>query len=63
MNLNPVNNFAFYANVQTFEWKKLYDKFYRKREIYTLEWQNVDLAKFKVVGAPFGGPVGNLGNG
>ena len=31
----------------------------RKRELYDLEW-NVDIAKATVVGAPFGGPMGNV---
>jgi vacuolar protein sorting-associated protein 16 len=38
------------------DWKQLHDRYYRKNEIYALEW-NVDLSKYKVVGAPFGGPV------
>ena len=33
--------------------------YYRKQELYSLEWGDlIDLSKFVVVAAPYGGPVG-----
>eukprot|EP00003_Mantamonas_plastica_P023305 TRINITY_DN416_c0_g1_i1.p1 TRINITY_DN416_c0_g1~~TRINITY_DN416_c0_g1_i1.p1 ORF type:complete len:831 (-),score=270.28 TRINITY_DN416_c0_g1_i1:30-2522(-) len=40
----------------TAEWNQLYDRFYRKREVYTMEW-DVDLENYTLAAAPFGGPV------
>ncbi|KAL6073866.1 Vacuolar protein sorting-associated protein 16 [Balamuthia mandrillaris] len=40
----------------TADWKPLYDRHYRKREVYDMKW-DVDLSKVSVVGAPFGGPL------
>ena len=41
-------------------WNKLYDRYYRKVEMYKMEWDEVDLAKMKVSGAPFSGPLAML---
>lgn len=30
----------------------------RKREIYTMQWQNMDFQKFVIAAAPFGGAIG-----
>ncbi|KAG2405737.1 Protein VACUOLELESS1 Vacuolar protein [Vigna angularis] len=46
------------ANVSVVgEWKLLYNRYYRKPELYPMPWKHVDLARTKVVVAPFGGPV------
>jgi len=41
------------------EWQQLGDRFYRKVELYaSLSWnEQIDLAKFTVCGAPYGGPL------
>ncbi|KAL8172309.1 hypothetical protein V2J09_024113 [Rumex salicifolius] len=39
------------------EWQLLYNRYYRKPEIYSLNWRHVDLSRNKVACAPFGGPV------
>ncbi|RKP25059.1 vacuolar protein sorting protein vps16 [Syncephalis pseudoplumigaleata] len=39
------------------EWSMLHDKFYRRVPLYEMEWQNIDLDNYEVVGAPFGGPI------
>lgn len=39
------------------EWNELYNRFYRKQEIYTMCWNNVDLSRHKVACAKFGGPI------
>jgi hypothetical protein len=39
------------------EWSELSNTFYRKQEIYTMCWQNVDLNRHKVACANFGGPI------
>jgi hypothetical protein len=41
-------------------WNKLYDRYYRKQEMYKLQWGELDLAKMKVSGAPFSGPLALL---
>ena len=42
-------------------WSKLYDRYYRKQQMYRLAWgDEIDLAKMKVAGAPFAGPVALL---
>ncbi|KAK3809948.1 MAG: Vps16, N-terminal region-domain-containing protein [Benniella sp.] len=41
----------------TADWFQLQDRFYRKQEIYTMLWDGVDLSKFMVAVAPFGGPI------
>lgn len=39
------------------EWQILYDRFYRKPELYQMQWKHVDLSRNKVAAAPFGGPI------
>ncbi|GAB2276093.1 vacuolar protein sorting-associated protein 16 [Dionaea muscipula] len=39
------------------EWQLLYNCYYRKPEIYTIKWKNIDLSRNKVACAPFGGPI------
>lgn len=39
------------------EWQILYDRFYRKPEVYQMQWKHVDLSRNKVACAPFGGPI------
>ncbi|KAF5202708.1 Vacuoleless1 [Thalictrum thalictroides] len=38
------------------EWQLLYNRYYRKPEIYSMQW-NVDLTRNRVACAPFGGPI------
>lgn len=30
----------------------------RKQEIYTMLWKHMDLSKYLIAGAPYGGPIG-----
>ncbi|MBW0462193.1 hypothetical protein O181_001908 [Austropuccinia psidii MF-1] len=39
------------------DWDALGDAFYRKQEIYRMAWDVADLSSYRVVGAPFSGPV------
>ncbi|XP_058788264.1 protein VACUOLELESS1-like [Vicia villosa] len=39
------------------EWQLLYNRYYRKPQLYEIRWRNVDLARNKVAAAPFGGPL------
>lgn len=39
------------------EWQLLYNRYYRKPEIYSMQWKNVDLGRNKVACAQFGGPI------
>ena len=39
------------------EWQALYNRYYRKQEIYTMCWNSVDLSRHKVACAKFGGPI------
>ena len=39
-------------------WNKLFDRYYRKQEIYEMSWNDVDLSKMIVAGSPFAGPFG-----
>uniref|UniRef100_A0A803MTD0 Protein VACUOLELESS1 n=1 Tax=Chenopodium quinoa TaxID=63459 RepID=A0A803MTD0_CHEQI len=39
------------------EWQLLYNRFYRKPEIYSMKWKHIDLNRNKVACAPFGGPI------
>jgi hypothetical protein len=39
------------------EWQLLYDRYYRKPEIYQMKWKHVDLSRNKVACASFGGPI------
>ncbi|RKP37876.1 Vps16, N-terminal region-domain-containing protein [Dimargaris cristalligena] len=41
----------------TNDWLLLQDKFYRKHTMYELCWRNIQLDKFKIAAAPFGGPL------
>ncbi|KAL1915507.1 uncharacterized protein VTP21DRAFT_6631 [Calcarisporiella thermophila] len=41
----------------TAEWIQLQDRFYRKQEVYSMLWKQIDLSKFLLAGAPFGGPI------
>nr|CAG8648885.1 189_t:CDS:10 [Entrophospora candida] len=41
----------------TTEWTQLQDRFYRKQEIYTMLWKRMDLSKYMIAGAPYGGPI------
>ncbi|KAF9570847.1 hypothetical protein EC968_001335 [Mortierella alpina] len=41
----------------TADWIQLHDRFYRKQEIYTMLWKQMDLSKFMTAAAPFGGPL------
>ncbi|GAB4837663.1 vacuolar protein sorting-associated protein 16 [Ancistrocladus abbreviatus] len=40
------------------EWQLLYNRYYRKPEIYSMKWKNVDLSRNKLACSPFGGPIG-----
>lgn len=40
------------------EWNQLADKYYRKTEVYVMQWgDKIELDKHIVCGAPFGGPI------
>ncbi|URE32371.1 vacuolar protein sorting-associated protein 16 [Musa troglodytarum] len=39
------------------EWQLLYNRFYRKLAIYTMQWGRIDLSRHRIAAAPFGGPV------
>ncbi|XP_057461359.1 protein VACUOLELESS1 [Actinidia eriantha] len=39
------------------EWQLLYNRYYRKPEIYSMAWKNVDLSRNKVACASMGGPI------
>uniref|UniRef100_A0A7N0UAE0 Protein VACUOLELESS1 n=1 Tax=Kalanchoe fedtschenkoi TaxID=63787 RepID=A0A7N0UAE0_KALFE len=39
------------------EWQMLSNRFYRKLDIYQLQWDRIDLSRYKVACAPFGGPI------
>ncbi|XP_041994658.1 protein VACUOLELESS1-like [Salvia splendens] len=39
------------------EWQLLYNRYYRKPELYQMEWKQVDLTRNKIGCAPFGGPI------
>ena len=36
------------------------DAFYRKEEIYSMLWSNIDLSDYVVAAARYGGPIGAL---
>ncbi|CAA2961645.1 VACUOLELESS1 [Olea europaea subsp. europaea] len=42
------------------EWQLLYNRYYRKPELYQMQWKHVDLTKSKVACAPFGGPIATI---
>jgi hypothetical protein len=52
----PPGNSAMAISIAA-EWNELYNRFYRKQEIYTMCWKNVDLSRHKVACARFGGPI------
>ncbi|GMN54967.1 hypothetical protein TIFTF001_024090 [Ficus carica] len=39
------------------EWQLLYNRYYRKPELYRMGWRYVDLSRNRVACAPFGGPI------
>ena len=40
-------------------WNKLFDRYYRKVEIYSLQWgPDIDLSKMIVAAAQYAGPIG-----
>nr|GLL22788.1 protein VACUOLELESS1 [Ipomoea trifida] len=39
------------------EWQLLYNRYYRKPELYQMQWKHVDLTRNKVACSPFGGPI------
>eukprot|EP00257_Ricinus_communis_P020163 XP_015579335.1 protein VACUOLELESS1 isoform X1 [Ricinus communis] len=39
------------------EWQLLTTTFYRKQEIYQMQWKNIDFTRYIVACAPFGGPI------
>lgn len=39
------------------EWQLLYNRYYRKPELYAMRWKHIDLSRNKVACAPFGGPI------
>lgn len=39
------------------EWQLLYSRYYRKPELYQMQWKHIDLSRNKVACAPFGGPI------
>lgn len=41
-------------------WKLLLDKYYRKFELYRMEWNNISLKDHIVSGGQLGGPIGKL---
>ncbi|KAG0225975.1 hypothetical protein BGW42_003963 [Actinomortierella wolfii] len=41
----------------TADWIQLQDRFYRKQEIYQMLWKQIDLSKYMVAAAPYGGPL------
>ncbi|XP_077989106.1 vacuolar protein sorting-associated protein 16 homolog [Glandiceps talaboti] len=41
----------------TADWNPLGEVFYRKTELYSMSWQDVDLSMYKVAAASYGGPI------
>ncbi|XP_068634091.1 protein VACUOLELESS1 [Aristolochia californica] len=39
------------------EWQLLYNVYYRKPEIYSMQWNRIDLTRHRIACAPFGGPI------
>ncbi|XP_058101113.1 protein VACUOLELESS1 [Magnolia sinica] len=39
------------------EWQLLYNRYYRKPEIYSMQWSRMDLTRHRVAPAPFAGPI------
>ncbi|KAJ2716548.1 Vacuolar protein sorting-associated protein 16 [Coemansia spiralis] len=44
----------------TGEWHALQDTFYRKHRLYQMQWAELDLSKFRIAAASFGGPIALL---
>ncbi|KAI9340769.1 Vps16, N-terminal region-domain-containing protein [Zopfochytrium polystomum] len=44
------------------DWSLLHNRFYRKLEVYSMQWRELDLSKFTVAAAPFGGPIALVRN-
>lgn len=44
------------------DWQQLLDQYYRKVDIYDMQWIHVNMDSSKVAGAPFGGPIGTNNN-
>ena len=40
-------------------WNKLFDRYYRKTELYSMRWGSVDLSKMIVAAAQYAGPLGS----
>jgi hypothetical protein len=47
-------------SLATGEWSLLMNRYYRKNDVYEMLWGDIDLDKFIIVGAPFGGPIGMM---
>ncbi|KAJ1801027.1 Vacuolar protein [Coemansia sp. RSA 2399] len=39
------------------QWHPIHDTFYRLHRIYQMQWAGLDLSRFRVAAAPFGGPI------
>ncbi|KAJ1665310.1 Vacuolar protein [Coemansia sp. RSA 1813] len=39
------------------QWHPIHDTFYRLHRIYQMQWAGLDLTRFRVAAAPFGGPI------
>ncbi|KAL3821342.1 hypothetical protein ACJIZ3_007247 [Penstemon smallii] len=39
------------------EWQLLTNRYYRKPELYQMQWKHVDLTRHKIACSPFGGPI------
>lgn len=39
-------------------WEALGDTFYRRQDIYSMQWSIQDLSDYRVAGARWGGPIG-----
>lgn len=44
-------------------WESLGETWYRRQEIYSMQWSIRDLSDFITVGARWGGPLGELAAG
>ncbi|KAJ2692778.1 Vacuolar protein [Coemansia sp. RSA 1285] len=39
------------------DWHPIHDTFYRLHRIYQMQWAGLDLSRYRVAAAPFGGPI------
>ncbi|GAA0157485.1 membrane traffic protein [Lithospermum erythrorhizon] len=39
------------------EWQMLYNRYYRKAEVYVMHWKQIELSRNKVACGPLGGPI------